>query len=83
MPELLRTLNSKRDREMEERKFLASLQGVNLEDQGPVVETKSFDDIKRKALGIDARSDDVVSLQGDIAAEAGFGAGAGLGYRKE
>lgn len=83
MPELLRTLNSKRDREMEERKFLASLQGVNLEDQGPVVETKSFDDIKRKALGIDARSDDVVSLQGDFAAEAGFGVGAGLGYRKE
>lgn len=83
MPELLRTLNSKRDREMEERKFLASLQGVNLEDQGPVVETKSFDDIKRKALGIAARSDDVVSLQGDFAAEAGFGVGAGLGYRKE
>jgi hypothetical protein len=81
MPELLQTLNSKRDKEMEERKFLASLQGVDLEE--PVKENKTFDDIRRKALGINTRSDDVVSLQGDFAAEAGFGIGAGLGYRKE
>lgn len=68
--------------EDEKRRFLASLQGVNLneeeEKEGP-----TFDDIRRKALGVNARGDDVLSLQGSFASEAGFGIGAGLGYSKE
>ena len=42
----------------------------------------TFDDIKRRALGINASADDVVSLQGSFASEAGFGIGMGLGYSK-
>lgn len=68
--------------ESEKRKFLASIQGVEL-DSGEQEESKSFEDVRRKALGITADSSDVVSLQGQFASEAGFGIGAGLGYKKE
>jgi hypothetical protein len=67
--------------EEEKRRFLASLQGINLNEEEKQ-EGPSFDDIKRKALGIKASGDDVVSLQGDFARDAGFGIGMGLGYSK-
>ena len=67
--------------ESEKRKFLAAIQGVDL-DAGEE-ETSSFEDVKRRALGITADATDVVSLQGQFASEAGFGIGAGLGYKKE
>ena len=68
--------------ESEKRKFLAAIQGVDL-DGSEEEENKSFEDVKRKALGITADATDVVSLQGQFASEAGFGIGAGLGYKKE
>lgn len=68
--------------ETEKRKFLASIQGIEL-DGGEQEESKSFEDVRRKALGITADATDVVSLQGQFASEAGFGIGAGLGYKKE
>ena len=81
MPELIQTLKAMQATESEKRKFLASIQGVEL-NEGPKQET-TFDDIKRRALGIEATGDDVVSLQGEFAAQEGFGIGAGLGYSKE
>jgi hypothetical protein len=82
MPELIQTFKSMQKTEEEKRKFLASLQGINLneeiQEEGP-----SFEDVRKRALGIDTSADDVVSLQGPYAAEAGFGIGAGLGYSKE
>lgn len=70
------------ERERQERIFLASLQGVDLRDEqenkGP-----TFEDVRLKALGINATADDVVSLQGQVAVEQGFGIGMGLGYSKE
>lgn len=70
------------DKEREQRIFLASLQGVELkddqEDKGP-----TFEDVRLRALGINASNDDVVSLQGQVASEQGFGIGMGLGYSKE
>lgn len=68
--------------EHERRKFQAGLKGINLEEEMKE-EGPSFDDIRRKALGINASADDVVSLQGQLASEAGFGVGMGLGYVKE
>jgi len=71
-----------RDKEQNQRKFAASLKGISLgddaENTGP-----SFDDVRRRALGINASSEDVLSLQGEFAQEAGFGIGMGLGYTKE
>ena len=85
MPELIQTLKSFKKQKSEDRKFTASLKGINIdideEDAQP--QGKTFEDIQRKALGINASGDDVVSLQGSIAAQAGFGIGAGLGYTKE
>ena len=82
MPELIQTFTSMQKTETEKRKFLASIQGIEL-DSGEQEENKSFEDVRRKALGITADASDVVSLQGQFAAEAGFGIGAGLGYKKE
>lgn len=82
MPELIQTFSSMQKTESEKRKFLASIQGIDLEGGGQE-ETSSFEDVRRRALGIDADPSDVVSLQGQFAEEAGFGIGAGLGYQKE
>jgi hypothetical protein len=82
MPELINTFKAMRKTEDEKRKFLASLQGVNL-DEEEQQEGKSFEDVRRKALGINASPDDVLSLQGPLAQEAGFGIGMGLGYSEE
>lgn len=69
--------------ESEKRKFLAGIQGVDLNEEEVSQEGPTFDDIKRRALGINTSADDVVSLQGPLAAESGFGIGAGLGYVRE
>lgn len=84
MPELVQTFKSMQKTESEKRKFLASIQGVDLnESSNENKEGSSFEDVKRRALGVTASADDVVSLQGSFAREAGFGIGAGLGYSIE
>jgi hypothetical protein len=80
MPELVQTFKSMQKTEDEKRKFLASLQGVNLNEEE--TEGPTFDDIRRRAAGMNVSGEDVVSLQGAFALEAGFGIGAGLGYSK-
>lgn len=84
MPELINTLQALKKKEHNEKKFQASLKGVDI---GEYEEDKkggpSFEDIELRAAGIHASSNDVVSLQGNFAAQAGFGIGAGLGYFKE
>jgi hypothetical protein len=84
MPEMVQTFKSMQKTEEEKRKFLASIQGVELNvSSNEKEEGSSFEDIQRRALGITASADDVVSLQGSFAAQAGFGVGAGLGYSIE
>jgi hypothetical protein len=84
MPEMVQTFKSMQKTESEKRKFLASIQGVELnESSNENKEGSSFEDVRRRALGINASADDVVGLQGALASEAGFGIGAGLGYSIE
>ena len=83
MPEMVQTFKSMQKTESEKRKFLASIQGVDLDESSNNEEGSSFEDVKRRALGINASATDVVSLQGSFASEAGFGIDAGLGYRIE
>lgn len=83
MPELIQTLKSISKKESEQRKFTASLKGINLEDEKEQENSSSFDEVRKRALGIKASDSDIVSLQGQLAQEAGFGIGVGLGYVKE
>jgi uncharacterized membrane protein len=81
MPELIQTLKAIQKEKLEERKFIASIQGKDLEE--PEENGPSFEDVRRRAMGIDASGDDIVSLQGQLAAESGFGINLGLGYTRE
>jgi hypothetical protein len=83
MPELMVTLSSKRELDYEEKKFLAAIQGVDLDgatnsDKGQ----KEWEDMKARVFSKGATSDsnDVLSLQGQNAKKAGFGIGFGLEY---
>jgi hypothetical protein len=84
MPELITTLQALKKKDYEDKKFFASLKGVDIGDNendkngGP-----TFQDMELKAAGINAAGNDVVSLQGKFAAQAGFGIGEGLGYSRE
>ena len=83
MPELVATLASIRDLDYQEKKFLAAIQGVDLDgetnkDKGQ----KEWEDMKARVFsgGQTSDSNDVLSLQGANAQKAGFGIGMGLEY---
>jgi hypothetical protein len=83
MPELMATISSKRDLDYEEKKFLAAIQGVDLDksnDSGRG--QKEWEDMKARVFsrGKATDSNDVLALQGQNAKKAGFGIGMGLDY---
>jgi hypothetical protein len=83
MPELLATLASKRELDYEEKKFLAAIQGVDLDaENGSNRGQKEWEDMKARVFSGGATSDsnDVLALQGVNATKAGFGIGLGLDY---
>jgi hypothetical protein len=86
MPELMVTLSSKRELDYEEKKFLAAIQGVDLEGStNPNKGQKEWEDMKARVFSRGATSDsnDVLSLQGQNARKVGFGIGMGLDYSDE
>jgi len=83
MPELTAVLTAKREAEYQERKFLAAMQGVDLdESSGSSKGQKEWEDMKSRVFsgGSAKDSSDVTSLQGFNAQKAGFGIGDGLEY---
>ena len=83
MPELVTTIGSIRELDYQEKKFLAAIQGVDLDgetnkDKGQ----KEWEDMKARVFskGQTSDSNDVLSLQGVNAQKAGFGIGMGLDY---
>jgi hypothetical protein len=82
MPELLATLSSKRDSDYQEKKFLAAIQGVDLDKQKG--KANEWEAMKARVFSGGKTSDpnDIVSFQGIKAQQAGFGIGAGLSYQK-
>lgn len=81
MPEIMSILNASRDKELNNNKFLASLQGIDLnieQDEDQV----TFEDIKARVFsrGQAKDSSDILSMQGINAQQAGFGIGMGLDY---
>jgi hypothetical protein len=86
MPELMITLSSKRELDYEEKKFLAAIQGVDLDGAtNPDKGQKEWEDMKARVFSKGATSDsnDVLSLQGQNAKKMGFGIGMGLDYSDE
>ena len=86
MPELVATLASIRELDYQEKKFLAAIQGVDLDgetnkDKGQ----KEWEDMKARVFsgGKATDSNDVLALQGVNAQKAGFGIGMGLDYGDE
>jgi hypothetical protein len=80
MPELTEILTAKRESEVQEKRFLAALQGVEL-DEGIDDAQKIWEEKKAKAFsnGV-SDSKDILSLQGYNAAREGFGIGMGIDY---
>jgi hypothetical protein len=83
MPELMATLEVIRELDYTEKKFLAAIQGVDLDkesnkDKGQ----KEWEDMKARVFskGATKDSNDVLALQGVNAQKAGFGIGQGLDY---
>jgi hypothetical protein len=83
MPELFGILNAKRTQDYDEKKFLAAMQGVDLDkESGKSKGQKEWEDMKARVFskGKATDSNDVLSLQGVNAQKAGFGIGMGLDY---
>lgn len=84
MPELTATLNAKRESEYTERKFLAAIQGVDLDEQTGRKEEDPWEAMKARVFsrGQTSDSNDVLALQGQNAVKQGFGIGMGLDYER-
>ena len=83
MSELMITLEAVRDLDYSEKKFLAAMQGVDLDaESGKDRGQKEWEDMKARVFsgGQTSDSNDVLSLQGVNAQKAGFGIGMGLDY---
>lgn len=84
LPELVEIVNTKRDLDYNEKKFLAAMQGVDLDKESGKSknEIDPWEAMKARVFsgGQSVDPDDVVSLQGVNAAKAGFGIGNGLSY---
>jgi len=82
--ELLMTLESRRDLDYQEKKFLAAIQGVDIEankpaEQDPWEALKARVAAKESGIG-NGDPNDITSLQGQKAQQMGFGIGMGLDY---
>lgn len=83
IPELMATLESSREVDYAEKKFLAAIQGVDLDkESGADKGQKEWEDLKARVFskGATSDSDDVLALQGINAEKLGFGIGMGLDY---
>jgi len=82
MPELVLTLGAKRDLDYQEKKFLAAMQGVDLDKQSG--KSDAWEEMKSRVFSGGQTSDpnDIISYQGSKASKAGFGIGMGLEYEK-
>lgn len=84
MPELTAVLESKRDADYQERKFLAALKGIDLDKETGNSEQNAWERMKAKVFsgGKTTNPNDITALQGYNAQKAGFGIGMGLSYER-
>jgi hypothetical protein len=85
MTELFSIISTRRELDYQEKRFLAGIQGIKLDDDNAVNEgNKKWEDMKARVFSGGATSDsnDILALQGQNAIKAGFGIGMGLDYEK-
>jgi hypothetical protein len=83
MPELMATLEVSRELDYAEKKFMAAIQGVDLDkESGKSKGQQEWEDMKARVFskGQTNDSNDILSFQGPKAQKAGFGIGMGLDY---
>lgn len=82
MPELMATLSISRELNYDEKKFLAAMQGVDLDKN--TQKSNAWEEMKARVFSGGQASDskDIVALQGYNAQKAGFGIGMGLEYER-
>ena len=80
MPELVAILEAKNNQDYEDRKFLAALQGVNIDESSS--SGNKWEEMKARVYskGATSNPNDILALQGAAASRAGFGIGQGLDY---
>jgi len=81
--ELIATIHSKRELDYEEKKFLAAIQGIDLDkNSGSRRGQQEWEDLKARVYSGGKAKDgnDILALQGPAAEKAGFGIGMGLEY---
>jgi hypothetical protein len=80
MPELVAILEAKSSQDYEEKKFLAALQGVNIDSSSS--SDNKWEEMKARVYsnGSTSNPNDILALQGAAARKAGFGIGQGLEY---
>ncbi|CAB4242186.1 hypothetical protein UFOVP222_41 [uncultured Caudovirales phage] len=85
MPELLITLETSRELDYNEKRFLAAMQGVDLDEEVKSKEPDPWEAMKARVAtnGLTSDPNDIVSFQGIRAAQSGFGIGMGLEYSTE
>lgn len=84
MPELVATLESKRELDYQEKKFFAAIQGVDLDEQTGNKKENAWEAMKARVFsgGQTNDSNDIIAYQGANAQKAGFGIGMGLSYER-
>ena len=87
MPELFLTLEVSRELDYNEKKFMAAMQGIDLDEENGSNEKEAdpWEALKARVAsnGMTGDPNDIVSFQGIRAAQAGFGIGMGLEYSTE
>jgi hypothetical protein len=84
MKELVEILSNKRDLDYQEKKFVAAIQGVDLDGASDSERgQKEWEDMKARVFSKGQATDsrDILALQGQNAKSAGFGIGMGLDYQ--
>tara|TARA_B110000503_G_scaffold1165_2_gene1530 strand:+ start:7314 stop:8003 length:690 start_codon:yes stop_codon:yes gene_type:complete len=84
MPELVAILEAKNESDYDDKKFLAAIQGVDLDKEKGQDRQDEWTQLKDKVFGKqqEKNGNDVTNLKGRNAQEAGFGIGLGLEYER-
>jgi hypothetical protein len=82
MPEITAIINAKREDDYNHKKFLAAMQGVDLDKSSG--KNNAWEEMKARVFSKNKTGDpnDVLALQGANARKAGFGIGMGLSYER-